>query len=338
MIEIHEGLTFDDVLLVPQYSTIASRSDVNTSAKLGKFEFAHPVIPANMQSIMSADMVKAVIKSGGLAILHRFLPIEERLKIAEDATDSGNDQYGINHFAVSIGVKPSDLVNLGKFTEVGVSIVCIDIAHGDSKHCEDMIRSIRILCPNMTIIAGNVATGAGAARLWKAGANVVKIGIGPGSLCSTRIETGNGMPQITALIDVAQVRQTHFPDRAIIADGGMKSSGDLVKSLCLADMVMTGNLFAGCKETPGNTVITPDGPHKHYVGSSTHKTNYIEGVEALVRCKGPYQQVLNGLLEGIRSGCSYQGVTSIKELQDNPVFIKMSSAGLRESHPHINKE
>jgi IMP dehydrogenase len=342
---IREGLTFDDVLLEPQHSTVKSRSKVDLSVKWDNLHFAHPIIPANMKTVTGKEMVDAVTRSNGLAILHRFMPLEDQFAIADEITNLGNDSR-CNHFAVSVGVKQDDFENIEKFVDFGVHIFCIDIAHGDSQQCSDMIKHIREKFPWAFIIAGNIASGWGARRLWEAGADIVKVGVGPGSLCTTRIETGNGVPQLTALIDVFEVKQELLAlDRtrvksktrtnyAFIADGGIKNAGDIVKALCFADMVMIGNLFAGCEESPGNRIVIDGICHKEYVGSSTHKTNHIEGVAAFVPCKGSYQQVLTKLLEGVRSGCSYQGAHNLTELKDNPTFIRITNAGLKESHPH----
>lgn len=345
---IREGLTFDDVLLVPQHSTIKSRlTDVNIGVKWGALDFAHPVIPANMKTITGFKMAEDVICSGGLAILHRFMPVGEQVGTAEALINKyGMMHQADKHFAISVGVKETDRQNIKRFLDVGVKIFCIDIAHGDSDQCIEMIRWLKEQNPTPFVIAGNVATSTGARRLWDAGANVVKVGIGPGSLCTTRIETGNGVPQLTALMDVAQAQADlialyktkdekvitrQFP---FISDGGIKDAGDVVKALCFADMVMVGNVFAGCEETPGEILTLNGVPHKEYVGSSTHKTNHIEGVSALVPCKGKFKDILDKMLEGLRSGCSYQGAHNLVELRDNPEFIRITNAGLRESHPH----
>ena len=339
---IREGLTFDDVLLVPQHSTNKSRSTIDTSVTIGKRKFKHPIIPANMQTITGMSMAWSVIASGGLAILHRFMPIEEQLEIVSDMTDQGHE----NRIAVSVGVKPNDREYVSRFVDVDVNTFCIDIAHGDSEHCLDMITWIKAKHPGVTVIAGNVSTGEGARRLWTAGADIVKVGVGPGSLCTTRIETGNGVPQLTAIMDVAETQRQmrelertkwEFPKGKtfpFIADGGIKNVGDIVKALCFADMVMIGNMFAGCTETPGAIRVRDGVPYKEYVGSSTHKTNHIEGISALVHCKGSYEDILTKMLEGLRSGCSYQGVENLIDLKDNPAFIRITNAGLRESHPH----
>lgn len=333
---IREGLTFDDVLLVPKYSKIDSRSIVDISVNIGFRTFLHPIIPANMQSVTGEKMADAVIKSGGLAILHRFMPIEEQLEIIGRLSNNDLLSHSLNNLAVSVGVKENHHEDIKKFFDKGIKIFCIDIAHGDSKYAINMTEWIRDKYPQSLIISGNVATGNGAKRLWEAGADIVKVGIGPGSLCTTRIETGNGVPQLTALIDVADFKNTFFrsQDKYIIADGGIKNAGDIVKALCFADMVMTGNIFAGCVETPGTILSITGKSYKEYRGSSTHKANHIEGVVAIVPTKGKYKNILEKLLEGLRSGCSYQGAHNISELKDNPEFIKITNAGLIESKPH----
>jgi IMP dehydrogenase len=339
---IREGLTFDDVLLAPQYSEVPSRSDVDLTVKWGKLKFKHPIIPANMKTITGFEMAFEVCKSGGLAILHRFMPIEEQLAISKSILDS----FGDRNFAVSVGVKENDLSNTIAFLKEGVRLFCIDIAHGDSKHCVDMVKRIKGLDSSAFVIAGNIATKNGARRLWEAGADVVKVGVGPGSLCTTRIETGCGVPQLTALLDVADAQRelqelertkTYTNQRRIfpfISDGGIKRAGDFVKALAIADMVMAGNVFAGSEETPGEVMQIDGRTFKQYVGSSTHKTNHVEGVAAMVPTKGKFEDILTKLIEGVVSGCSYQGAINLAELRDNPEFIRITNAGLIESHPH----
>lgn len=339
---IREGLTFDDVLLVPQHSTVGSRSTVDISVNWGGYHWEHPIIPANMKTVTGEEMARAIIKSGGLAILHRFMEPHEQINIVKRIFDD----HGNENFAVSVGVKPHDQELVERFWREGIRIVCIDVAHGDSEQTIAMTQWIKKTRPDIFIIAGNVATSQGAERLWKAGAHAVKVGVGPGSLCTTRIETGNGVPQLTALMDVSARRlalsmRGHTGGLAIInrpmyiiADGGIKSAGDIVKALCFADMVMVGNMFAGCEETPGKTLVIDKIAYKEYVGSSTHKTNHIEGVAALVPAKGSYKSVLTKMVEGLRSGCSYQGAHSLAELRESPQFIRITNAGLKESHPH----
>lgn len=339
MNEIKYSLSYDDVLLVPQYSEIKSRSDVDVSVDIKNFKLKHPVVPANMKTITGKEMALEIVKSGGLAILHRFMSIDEQLnsfKECQEAIKNGAE----GQVAVSVGVKDTDKNNVTYFLNNDVNIFCIDIAHGDSLHCVEMVKFIKnhesII--DKIIIAGNVATGKAAIRLWSAGADIVKVGIGPGSLCTTRVETGNGVPQLSAVMNVANERDKYFgaasKDYYIIADGGIKNAGDIVKALCFADMVMVGNVFAGCLETPGHTLSIDGKSYKEYVGSSTHKSNHIEGVAAIVPAKGNYKDILNKMLEGLRSGCSYQGVSNLKDLKESPEFVMMTSSGLRESHAH----
>jgi IMP dehydrogenase len=343
---IRDGFTFDDILLSPQHSTIKSRSSVDLSVKWGALEFDHPIIPANMKTVTGLEMAEAILLSNGLAILHRFMPIEEQLAAAIYLLN--NYDNASKRFAMSVGIKPSDKENIKAFIDIGIKLFCIDVAHGDSDQCAEMTSWIKEKYPNDSfVISGNVATGEGARRLWQAGANVVKIGIGGGSLCTTRIETGNGVPQLTALMDVSEVQRemvelnrTRDKENNIsrqypfIADGGLKNSGDIVKALCFADMVMVGNLFSGCDEAPGQVMSIDGHTYKEYVGSSTHKTNHIEGVTAIVQTKGTYKNILSKLLEGLRSGMSYQNAHDLIQLKDNPEFIKITNAGLVESHPH----
>lgn len=341
-IEIVDGLCFDDVLLVPKYSDIKSRSDINLQFKVEKNDFKvtynHPIIPANMKNIMGLEMARAIFQSGGLGFLHRFDTIENQNNILSQLKNEFGSE-ALDHIGVSIGVKDEDKQNIDLFIEKGIKIICIDIAHGHSKRCVEMTNWIYNNYPDVLLIAGNVATEDGAICLWQSGADFVKVNIGAGSLCTTRIVTGNGVPQLTALIDVARARKrplavSKYKFCGIIADGGAKNIGDLVKSLSCADLVMTGNMFAGCPETPSENIIVNDILYKKYAGSSTYKATHIEGVEAMVPCKEPHQIILNKMLEGIRSGMSYQNASNLKELQNNPKFVRMTNAGLIESHPH----
>jgi IMP dehydrogenase len=326
MAHIREGLAFDDVLIEPVYnSDVESREeDVDLRVGFEDIVFEHPIIPANMEDVAGLKLLAAQNHSGGLGLIHRFQSVEDQIA---QFVALGEPTY---HVGASVGVK-NDFDRAKALIAAGVTIICVDVAHGDSHLAARMVQFLRM--QGITIIAGNVATRSGARRLWEAGADIVKVGIGPGSLCTTRIETGCGVPQLTAIMDVAELRNEAFIGRKIIADGGIKNAGDCVKALCFADMVMIGNLFAGCDEAPG---LAPGGnsSYKLYRGSSTHKTSHVEGVQARVPRTGTFHSVLNRLLEGIRSGCSYQNATQLWKLQEDPRLIRITSAGLRESYPH----
>lgn len=363
MLKLVDGLTFDDVLLVPQFSKVKSRKDIDISVKLSKgLKFSNPVIPANMKTVTGKEMAKRIADESGLAILHRFMTLEEQLDIVNEFVLMSRDgtPYYPYHVGVSVGVKEEDFENVKALHQLGAEIFCIDVAHGDSVQCVAMTEHISKTYPDVFLIAGNVATADAAERLWRAGADCVKVGVGPGSLCTTRIETGNGVPQLTALADVANMKRKltekikrfklalhHNGEPTIeekdpvisrplfiIADGGIKNAGDIVKALCFSDMVMAGNLFAGTDETPGEILQVEGKRYKNYVGSSTHKTNHVEGVMALVPTKGPVKNVLTHLCEGLKSGLSYQGCNNLVDIKNNPQFVRITNAGLKESHAH----
>jgi IMP dehydrogenase len=329
-VNIRDGLTYDDVLLEPVYSRVATRRDVDL--KMGwaldngiDLGFEHPLVPANMDDVAGIDLLRAQLVSGGLAIMHRFQPVGQQVEDFQHLQSEGK-----NRIAASIGVDWDDFQDAKTMVGAGIGIICVDVAHGDHYLAERQVAMLKDLHDAPIVIAGNVATKGGAKRLFQAGADIVKVGVGPGSLCTTRIETGCGVPQLTAVMDVTEMRNEFFPFRGVIADGGIKNAGDCVKALCFADMVMIGNLFAGTDEAPG----FEGGNYKSYNGSSTHKTNHVEGVRARVKKRGPFDEVLRKLLEGIRSGCSYQGSENLHELKQNPQLVRITSAGLTESYPH----
>jgi IMP dehydrogenase len=330
-----DALVFDDLMLVPQYSDIKHRADIDLSVYMGPFKFSHPLIPSNMKSLFSREMIAETIKCGGLSVLHRFMPIEEQIQIATETLHT----FGPNNFAVSIGIKDGDKNNVHDFVELGIKILCLDVAHSDSPYCIDMIKWLKDKYSDIFVIAGNVSTGIAAKRMWAAGADAVKVGQGCGSICTTRIMTGNGVPLLSALIDIKTAQLEMKDDNAalgayIISDGGCKIPGDVVKSCCFSDMVMAGNLFAACNETEGSIIEIEGVSYKEYAGSSTHKSTHVEGVSSLVKCKGKYADVLGKILEGLRSGCSYQGAHNLTELKENPEFVRITNAGFTESNAH----
>jgi len=339
---IREGLCYDDVMLVPQYSEIESRSNIDTSVILPKInvKLNHPIVPANMKTIVGLDMARAALRSKGLTLIHRFMSIEEQLNIPITLSNEQEfkDVDVWNYIGFSIGVKPEDYKNVDHLVNQGMKIVCVDVAHANSKLCLNMCNYISNKYPYLLLIAGNVATGNGASNLWKSGVDIVRVGIGNGSICTTRIQTGNGVPQLTALMDVFQCKENLElklqKPLGIMADGGAKEPGDLVKGLCFSDLVMVGNMFAGTNETPGESFLRNGSLHKKYAGSSTYNSSHVEGVEATVFCKGKFADVLNIILDGITSGLSYQGVNNLIDLKKEPEFIRITPAGLRESHHH----
>jgi IMP dehydrogenase len=268
------------------------------------------------------------------------------------------DDKGRLRVGAAIGVKSNDLDRAGALLEAGADLLVLDIAHGHADHCLQMLKTLRRDFPTARIVAGNVATREGARDLAEAGADAIKIGVGPGSICTTRIVTGFGVPQLTAIMDsLAGVADTGR-DVPIIADGGIQTSGDMVKALAAgANSVMVGSLFAGCEEAPGATVIRDGQKFKVVRGmaslsaamgrklveqnqdeSAESQEDWEkvvpEGVEAVVPYRGQVEELLYQLVGGLRSGLSYGGACTIKELQLNAEFVEITPAGIRESGSH----
>lgn len=333
---IIDGLTFDDLLLIPEHSKISSRSQISVKVDLGKgITLNGPYISANMKTVTGPELAGNMYNYG-MGILHRFDTIENQILNYKKALEYERKYITSLNNGVSIGVSVginSISENDYLIQETGTRIVCIDVAHGDHERVLNEITRLATKYTKVLLIAGNVATWAGAKRLSSAGADVIKVGIGNGSLCSTRIETGNGVPQMTALEQCYNaVKDTNTK---VISDGGIKRAGDCVKALCFSHAVMLGSVLAGTDESPG-AILTDGRKYKEYAGSSTHKTNRIEGVAGLIPYKGPMHNILEVFKEGLQSGLSYQGCDNLVDLRDNPRFVRLSSAGLKESHPHAN--
>lgn len=474
-----KGLTFDDVLLIPRRSPIASRQDVDTSTRLTKtIRMNIPVMSANMDTVTEARMAIAMARAGGIGILHRFMTLEHQVRevkmvkraqgfiiehpynIGPDATleqaralmdrhkvgalivmeadqlvglvsqrdlmlapdlqtavraamtprerlvtakpdvtvdqarallykhrieklpvldDDGKliglitsrdliklnqmpnvtvDEKGRLRVGAAIGVTKGEHERAAALLEAGADVLVLDIAHGHADHCIHMLKNLKRDFPGAQIIAGNVASREGARELAEAGADAVKVGIGPGSICTTRIVTGFGVPQLTAIMDSLEGVKDSGRDIPIIADGGIRTPGDMVKALAAgAESVMIGSLFAGCDEAPGAPVLR-DGKKVKVVrgmaslGATMNRRKaergedesaedaedwskvVPEGVEAVVPYRGNVSEILHQLVGGLRSGLSYGGAHNIRELQEKAEFIEITPAGIRESNSH----
>ena len=471
--EFKEGLTFDDVLLVPKYSDITSRTQTNLSTKLSRnISINIPFVSANMDTVTESAMAVAMARAGGIGIIHRFLTIKEQanevLKVKrsgsvmienpyvinldktiqdainyaeekeisgllvidsnsklvgivtdrdllfetdtthlikdvmtkdvvtaklgvsldeakkilhqhrieklpivdesgsikglitskditniEDYPSASKDKKGRPLVGAAVGVKGDFMERTESLLEAGADVLVVDIAHGHSENAISTIRNIKKAFPNCELIAGNIATAQGAEDLIKAGVDAVKVGVGSGSICITRVITGSGVPQLTAVMDCAKIGRDHgIP---IISDGGTRTSGDATKALAAgASSVMVGSMLGGTDESPG-TVLTKNGKRfKIYrgmaslgasLGRKSKETGSIsfdedpndyvaEGVEAMVPYKGTVTDILKQLTGGVRSGLSYCGAHTIPQMQANAEFIKMSRAGFAESQPH----
>jgi IMP dehydrogenase len=472
-LEFKEGLTFDDVLLVPKYSDITSRSQTDLKTQISRnISINIPFVSANMDTVTESAMAVAMARAGGIGIIHRFLTIKEQAnevlkvkrsgsvmienpysisqdKTVQDAIDYANDKEvsgllvvdsnsklvgivtdrdllfetnsklllrdimtkdvvtaklgitlddakSILHkhkieklpitdesglvkglitskditniedypsaakdkkgrplVGAAVGVKGDFLERSESLLNAGADVLVVDIAHGHSENAINTVRNIKKAFPNCELIAGNVATAQGAEDLIKAGVDAVKVGVGSGSICITRVITGSGVPQLTAVLDCAKIGKDYgIP---IISDGGTRTSGDATKALAAgASSVMIGSMLGGTDESPG-TVLTKNGKRfKVYrgmaslaasIGRKSKETGSIsldddlndyvaEGVEAMVPYKGTVTDILKQLTGGVRSGLSYCGAHTIPQMQQNAEFIKMSRAGFAESQPH----
>jgi len=472
-LEFKEGLTFDDVLLVPKYSDITSRSQTNLGTKLSRnISLNIPFTSANMDTVTESAMAVVMARAGGVGIIHRFLTIQEQAnevlkvkrsgsvmienpytinqdKTVQDAIDyaeekevsgllvvdsnsklvgivtdrdllfetntthsikdvmtkdvvtaksgvsseeakeilhkhrieklpivdesgsinglitskditniedyplASKDKKGRPLVGAAVGVKGDFLERTEALLDAGTDVLVVDIAHGHSENAINTVRNIKKAFPDCELIAGNIATAQGAEDLIKAGVDAVKVGVGSGSICITRVITGSGVPQLTAVMDCAKIGRDHgIP---IISDGGTRTSGDATKALAAgASSVMIGSMLGGTDESPG-TVLTKNGKRfKVYRGMASlgaslgrkskdtgsvsfddDLNDYVaEGVEAMVPYKGTVTDILKQLTGGVRSGLSYCGAHTITQMQDNAEFIKMSRAGFAESQPH----
>jgi IMP dehydrogenase len=472
-LDIREGLTFDDVLLVPKRSPIVSRSQTDLRTKLSRnITLNIPIVSANMDTVTESGMAVALAREGGIGIIHRFMTIEDqvdeilkvkrsesvmieqpytikpdvtvaeakkamaeygvsgllvedggklagiitrrditfeknnRRKVSEVMTKevitaragitidqakeilhkqrieklpviddkrrivglitskdilkmeqyphASKDRKGRLLVGAAVGVKGDYLERAEALLEAGADVLVVDIAHGHSENAINTIHMIKKAFPSCELIAGNVATGDGAKDLIGAGVDAVKVGVGSGSICITRVVTGSGMPQLTAVIDSVRVARDY--DIPVISDGGIRNSGDITKALAAgSSSVMVGSLFGGTDESPGKTLVKNGKKFKMYRGmasfyaslgrkyreegaqviDSDDLNDYVpEGVEAMVPYKGSVVEIVRQLAGGVRSGLSYCGAKTIAEMQKNAEFIKMTSAGYIESQPH----
>ena len=340
------ALTFDDVLLVPQKSEISSRSQIDLSTQIApNLKLNIPLISISVDTVTGVEMAVAMSSLGGIGCMPRFdVPKIQADKIAK-VKKAGERVIG------AIGLRDNYLKRAELLIKAGAYGITLDIAHAHTTNALTAISNFKNKFKTIPMIAGTVATYEGAFDVFKAGADSVRVGIGAGTICTTRIVAASGVPQITAIMEADRARKK-FKNKYVLADGGMTKSGDLIKALASgADACMCGSLFAGTDEAPG-AIITKNGVfYKEYDASTSstakkvqikkdnngrkpHFNLHVEGVESLVKYKGPVSGVVEQLCAGIRSGLSYSGAHDIKELHKKAKFIRITPAGLRESYPH----
>ncbi|MBT9678095.1 IMP dehydrogenase [Levilactobacillus brevis] len=357
-----EGFTFDDVLLIPAESHVLP-NEVDLSTQLApNLKLNVPFLSASMDTVTETKMATTMARNGGLGVIHKNMSADDQAKMvaAVKAIENDASQYpnaavdANNHLlvAAAVGVTSDTFDRASALLNAGADAIIIDTAHGHSAGVLRKVAEIRHQLPDATLIAGNVATVEGTRALFEAGVDVVKVGIGPGSICTTRVVAGVGVPQLTAIYDAAQVAREF--GKPIIADGGMKYSGDIVKALAAGgNAVMFGSMFSGTDEAPGDIIEDGGKKYKTYRGmgslaSMSHgsadryfqggvnEANKLvpEGIEARVEYKGSVNDIIFQMVGGLRSGMGYTGSATIQDLIDNAQFVRISNAGLIESHPH----
>ena len=343
---IKDSFTFDDVTLVPQYSSVLPSETITITKLSNNLKLQIPLMSSAMDTITESKMAIAISKSGGIGVIHRNLSIEKQV-IEVQKVKKSNCLVG-----AAIGVNPKDLERAEELSRVKTDLIVIDTAHGHTQKVLNMISRIKKKLENCTLCAGNIATGKAAKFLADSGVDVVKVGIGPGSICTTRLVAGIGVPQLSAVLEVKKALKNY--KTKIISDGGIKFSGDLAKAIAAgADVVMIGSLFSGTIESPGKIIKHKGKLYKNFrgmgsvgamsVGSADRYyqkkfkdiSKYVpEGVEGMVKFKGTVKKIIYNLIGGLKSSMGYLGAKTIKDLQKKGEFVKITKAGFYESMVH----
>jgi len=344
---IKEALTFDDVTLAPNYSEILP-SEVDTKIKLSKYlAISIPIISSAMDTVTESNMAVTIAKKGGIGVIHRNLSIEDQVKEIKKVKAKKM------LVGAAVGASKQEYMRALKILKENIDLIVVDTAHGHTKKVGEIIKYIKKIKPNKTTLcAGNIATAEAAKYLVKLGVDVLKVGIGPGSICTTRLVAGIGVPQLSAILDVK--KGIGNKKTALIADGGIKFSGDIAKALAAgADAVMIGSLFAGSKQAPGKIInrkgklfksfrgmgsigaMNKGSADRYFQSKQKDTSKYVaEGVEGFVKYKGPVEKIIYQLVGGLKSSMGYLGAKKIKDLRKKPKFVKITKAGFYESMVH----
>ena len=344
---IKEALTFDDVTLVPKYSSVLP-SDVITETSLSKnLHLKIPLITSAMDTVTESKMAIAIAKAGGIGVIHRNLDIKKQI-LEIKKVKSQKLLVG-----AAVGAGDNEFIRAKKILKENIDLLVVDTAHGHTKKVGEIITKIKKIKPKkVTLCAGNVATSEAASFLVKLGVDIIKVGIGPGSICTTRLVAGIGVPQLSAILNVKKGLKKKKV--SIIADGGIKFSGDIAKALAAgADAVMIGSLFAGTDEAPGKIIkkngklyksfrgmgsigaMNKGSADRYYQLKQKDKSKYVpEGVEGFVKYKGKVDKIFYKLIGGLKSSMGYLGAKKLNLLRTNPKFVKITKAGFYESMVH----
>jgi IMP dehydrogenase len=342
-------LTYDDIQLVPSYSSVSSRKNISLVTKVTKnYSLCMPLVASCMDTVCESEMAIAIAQMGGVGCIHRFMSIEHQAKevatiIEGLKTEKINAIWkscSITNIPVmaAVGANGDYAERAVALVHAGANIILIDVAHGHHENVKDAIAALKKLLPNQVdIIAGNIASAKAAQDLEAWGADGLRVGVGGGSLCTTRVKTGFGVPNVSCLQNIIAV--TSIP---VMADGGIRTSGDIAKALALGShCVMLGSLIAGTKEAPGQVIEKPNGLYKRYRGAASLETKTVHGQEqrnvegesTVIPFKGGVKFVIAGLLDGVRSALSYGGANNLQAFR--PEFVVVTNAGQAEAKPHL---
>lgn len=343
---MRQALTYDDIQLIPNYSDVQTRQDIDLTTAVSKnWSINIPIVGSCMDTVTEFEMASTLMEMGGVGCIHRFMSIEEQVKQVKKLAAFRETDVTLGHLPImaAVGVVGDYLDRAVALEEAGCNIILVDVAHGHHANMEVALTELKANLEEFTdVIAGNIATAEAAEDLIAWGADGLRVGIGGGSLCTTRIKTGFGVPNVSSIEEVVAVADQH--DIPVMADGGIKSSGDIAKALAVgADCVMVGSLLAGTKESPGAILETPAGLFKRYRGSAsletkvTHgqKSRNVEGESTTIPFKGGVRFIVNGLTDGIRSALSYGGADNIFDYQTTVRYNVVTNAGLAEAKPHL---
>ncbi|MAF26072.1 guanosine monophosphate reductase [bacterium] len=337
-----EVFSFDDILLVPQKSDISSRDEIDIKTSCGKIDLSVPIFSSPMDTVTESEMAAAMAGAGAMGVLHRYNTVADQTSMFVSSAEKANPIA----IAAAIGITGDFKERASSLYNAGCRVFCLDVAHGHHTMMEAALKMIRDKYGDTcTLIAGNVATNQGFSDLSSWGADIVRVGIGGGSICSTRVQTGHGLPTLYSVMVCATQKEIEGLDTLILADGGIRNSGDIVKSLAAgADAVMLGSLLAGTTESPGQTISTLSGAkQKVYRGMASReaqidwrgKARSMEGISSTVPLQGPVARVIEELAFSIKSGLSYSGARSIKEFQVIAKTVIQTPASQTESQTHI---
>jgi IMP dehydrogenase/GMP reductase len=332
-----EHISFDDILLIPQNSEIQSRKDVSLSTILSDgLELALPIIAAPMDTVCEENMALAIGLAGGLGIIHRYMPIDEQALKVKKVKEAGVIVGG------SVGARGSFVGDAEILVKSGADLILIDIANGHNQHAINAVATLKdIFKDDVHIMAGNVATWEGFARLADAGADSIRVGIGGGSACTTRVVSGHGVPTLASILDIRS-RVSYEDSPALIADGGIRNSGDAAKALAAgAHAVMLGRLLAGTTESPGQV----ENNHKVFRGMASREAQEagrgavsgVEGISTRVPFVGSVSNIINDLTAGLQSALSYSGVERLVDFYYESVYNRVTSNTLNETKPHAKE-